>query len=523
MGFQITVSDRDGVSLGEAIQIVNGFIPPEAAGEEKQRYIQKNEKDFSVLELVGREEISFGETPLPIMRALHIHGNQALIRGNGGMGFLWMASGIAMKDVRMEQFSTAVMLNGHGKEISDLTISRCSFRDFSSCCILTGSDLSESMVRDVTVEACVFEGTSEQTVEGISDWFVAPVGIMLLAASCPDQGDIHDCTVERVAIRDCTFRGRHRNSINTIPAAFATENEKEAVHYSDRCTVRDVSISRCSFQGAYDATINVMGSYMHNRNSLTERVEISDCYLLYNIWGIYFCATEPGQGVVDGAIVRDVHVHHNELRLREGGSGEDSAALAIQCGRLDYADGAKANHGLVENVKLNDNVIWHTQHGIFLNGADSMVDGLDTELIGNVIRKVEICRNRLYEVDDCFTFYGVQLEGRRVDVRLGIPPRTMRWLPLLKDPAARTCVARDNRIEDVVCSDNDCRQYKYKYKIAGVRAGGHATAIGNGVEQDLVLENNRFEDGEGHILVEDQIIWDWVEASGNYTAGRYRE
>ena len=152
-----------------------------------------------------------------------------------------------------------------------------------------------------------------------------------------------------------------------------------------------------------------------------------------------------------------------------------------------------------------------------------VVDGLDTELIGNVIRKVEICRNRLYEVDDCFTFYGVQLEGRRVDVRLGIPPRTMRWLPLLKDPAARTCVARDNRIEDVVCSDNDCRQYKYKYKIAGVRAGGHATAIGNGVEQDLVLENNRFEDGEGHILVEDQIIWDWVEASGNYTAGRYRE
>lgn len=523
MGYRITVSDQDGIPLKEAIAVVNGFLLPENVAKECRRYIKETAEAFSVIEMAEREQIVFGDSLLPVLKPLHIEGNHALLYGNGGMGFVWMSSDICMSNIRMEHFSTAVMMNGHGGTISGLTIRECSFRDFSSCCVMTGSDLPESVVRKVVVENCIFEGTPEQKVEGISDWFVAPVGIMLLAASCPDDRDICDCVVEEVEICNCTFRGRHRNSINTIPAAFATESEKEAIHYSDRCMVRDIAVRRCNFEGAYDATINVMGSYMHNRESLTENVEVCDCHLIYNIWGIYFCAAEPGQGTVDGATVRNVNVHHNELCLRAGGSGEDSAALAIQSGRLDYADGAKGNHGIVENIKMNDNVIHHTQHGIFFNGADSMVDGKETELIGNLIRNAEICRNRLYDVDDCFTFYGVQMEGRRVDVRLGIPPRTMRWLPPLESNAEKTGIARENRIEGVVCKDNYCRQYKYKYKIAGARAGGHGIAADNGVDRDLLLEHNIFEDGEGHILVEDQIVWDWVDAAGNYTAEQYRK
>lgn len=522
MSYRMQVGSKDGISLQEAVGIISGFLPLDAISPEKTGYIHETEDDQSVIELQQNDHISLGTQPLPILSPLEIRGNGTTIVGNGGMGLILMASNTSIDDLVMDNFSTAVMINSHGQNISDISIKNCYFRRFTECSLMTGSDLSNGKISNVSIADCTFEGAPAPDVEGISDWFIAPIGIMLLAASGQDDADIHDCSIENVLIRNCTFKDRHRNSINTIPAAIATKSEKEVIHYSHDCSIRGLKIEGCNFRNAYDATINIMGSYMHNIGSVTEDVEISNCYLEYNIWGIYFCATEPCQGTVGETVVRNINVHHNELHLRSGGSGEDSAAFAIQCGRLDYADGAKANHGLVENIKVNDNIIYHTQHGIFLNAADSMVDGLDTEMIGNVIQNAEICRNRLYDVDDCFTFYGAQLEGRRVDIRIGIPPRTMNWLPLLEDHSVTTCTTKDNIIRNVICRDNYCTGYKFKYKIAGIKAGGHAYADNNRVAEDLVLENNTFENGEGHILVENQVIYDWVQAQNNFAPMRYR-
>lgn len=522
MGYTLKVGPKSGVSLQEAVGLVNGFISMDSIDSQHRQYIVENTGTRSIIDIEPRADIPFGETPLPLLKPVEIIGNDAILWGSRNFGFIVMSSNTEIRDVTMSGFSTSIMINAHGQTIENIAVSHCRFRSFTSCCIMTGSDLSDSCIRNITLTACTLEGAPEQEIDGISDWFAAPVGVMLLAASAQDCEDIHNCTTEQVLIKDCVFRGRHRNSINTIPAAFATGEGKEVAHFSYGCKLKDIKIQNCSFANAYDSTINIMGSYMHNVNSTTENLEICNCYVEYNIWGTWVGATEPCQGTVDGAIVRNIDIHHNELRLREGGSGEDSAAIAIQCGRLDYADGAKANNGLVENVRINDNVIWHTQHGIFLNAADSMVDGLDTEMIGNIIRNVEICRNQLHNVDDCFTFYGAQLEGRRIDVRIGIPPRTMTWLPLLDDHSVTTCTARDNMIQNVICRGNYCTGYKFKYKIAGTKAGGHAYAENNRVAEDLVIEDNTFENGEGHILVENQIIYDWVQSHNCSVPMRYR-
>lgn len=521
-GYKIKVGPESGISLQEAIGIINGFISVDSIDPQHRAYVVESSESRSVIDVESRADIPFGDAPLPLLNPVEIIGNGAIFWGSWNLGLLMMASNSVIRDVTMERFSTAIMVNAHGAAIENITISNCRFRKFTGCCIRTGSDLSDGCIKKVSIIGCTLEGSPEQEVDGISDWFGAPVGIMLLAGCGPDNAEVRNCSVEQILIQDCIFRGRHRNSINTIPAAFASNGTDEVIHYSHDCRIKDLMIKNCSFANAYDATINIMGSYMHNIGSLTENIEICDCYLEYNIWGIYFCATEPCQGTVDGAVVRNINVHHNELRLREGGSGEDSAALAIQCGRLDYADGAKANNGLIENVKFNDNLIWHTQHGIFLNAADSMVDGLDTEMIGNTIRNVEICRNQLHNVDDCFTFYGAQLEGRRIDVRIGIPPRTMTWLPLLDDHSVTTCTARDNMIQNVVCRGNYCTGYKFKYKIAGTKAGGHAYAENNCVAEDLVMEDNTFENGEGHILVENQVVYDWVQSHNCSVPKQYR-
>lgn len=523
MSYRIQVDAKDGISLQEAISIISGFLPLNAVSPGKLCSVEEIEGSQNIVELRKNDRIFFGEQPLPVASSLEIRGNGATIVGSGAMGFILMASDVSIHDLTMENFSTAAKINSHGQNISNISIRNCRFSRFTECSLMTGSDSSYGKASNVSIVDCSFEGAPMPEAEGLADWFIAPVGIMLLAANGQDEADIHDCSIENVLIQNCTFKDRHRNSINTIPAAFLTKSEQEVIHYSHNCSIRGLKIEGCNFKNAYDATINIVGAYMHNVGSVTEDIEVSDCNIEYNIWGIYFAATEPCQGTVGEAVVRNINVHHNVLRLRSGGSGEDSAAIAIQCGRLDYADGAKANHGLVENVKLNDNTIYHTQHGVFFNAADSMVDGLDTEMIGNVIQNVEICRNQLYDVDDCFTFYGAQLEGRRVDVRLGIPPRTMKWLPLLEDHSVTTCTAKDNVIRNVVCRDNYCTGYKFKYKIAGVKAGGHAYADNNRVAEDLVLENNTFENGEGHILVENQIVYDWVQAYNSAVPMRYRK
>lgn len=511
-----------GASLPEAVAIVSGFLPTENLTPEKKSHVQPWEGERNVVELEPGARIPAGEQPLAVLAPMELRGNHAVIQGNGGMGLILMASNCSVHDVTMDTFSTAIMVNAHGGTVENVEITDCRFRNFTSCCLLTGSDLSDSHIRNVSVVNCTLEGAPEQKIDGISDWFGAPVGFMIMAASAMDTQDIQNCTTEQVLVKNCIFRGRHRNSINTIPAAISDKGTNETTHYASNCRLSGVKIQNCSFAGSYDSTINFMGSYMHNVDSVTEGIEVTDCYVEYNIWGVWIGATEPCQGTVDGAVIRNIHVHHNELKLRAGGSGEDSAAIAIQCGRLDYADGAKANHGVIENFRFTDNVIHHTQHGIFLNAADSMVDGLNTEMIGNVIRNGEISRNRLYDVDDCFTFYGAQLEGRRVDMRIGIPPRTMTWLPLLEDHNVTTCVARDNVIENVVCRDNYCVGHKFRYKIAGVKAGGHALAEGNRVAGSVILENNTFENGEDHILVENQIVYDWVQGGDNTVPAKYR-
>lgn len=522
MGYRIQVGKSRGVSLEEAVAIVNGFLPLEALEADKRQYVLEEQLSRSIIVLPEREVVSLGDNPLPLLKSVEVVGNHAVLRGCWKLGFIVMASDCMIRDAIMEDFSTAIMVNAHGNAIENITIENCRFRRFTGCCIMTGSDLSNSTISSVAIRGCTMEGAPEMEEELLAIWYGAPVGVMVLAASGQDDKDICNCITEHVQIENCIFRGRHRNGINTIPAAIATNDREEVSHSAYDCQVRDVKISNCSFAGAYDATINFMGSYMHNVNSITDSIEVCDCYLEYNIWGIYFCATEPCQGLVDGAIMRNLHVHRNELRLREGGSGEDSAALAIQSGRLDYADGAKANHGIVENFSFHDNIIHHTQHGIILNGADSMVDGLDTEMIGNVVRNGEIYNNRLYNVDDCFTFYGAQLEGRRVDIRIGVPPKDQTWLPLLEDHSVTTCTAKDNVIENVKCHDNYCTGYKFKYKIAGVKAGGQALAENNHVREDVILENNTFEKGAGHILVENQIVYDWVKAENCTAPMKYR-
>lgn len=521
MGYRIRVN-RDGLSLQEAVAIVNGMLSLEAIEEEKKGYVSDLGQLSSVIELPERETISFGENPLPLLQSVEIVGHHAVITGSWKLGFIVMASHFRIQDVTMENFSTAIMVNGHGNTVENITVENCRFRRFTECCLMTGSDLSNSIIRNVNIRGCTLEGAPEMEEELLDIWYSAPVGIMITAASGQDDKDLYACTTEQVMIENCIFRGRHRNSINTIPSALAPDDRDEVKHYAYDCVVRNIRVANCSFADSYDATINFMGSYMHTVNGLTENIEVCDCYLEYNIWGIYFCATEPCQGLVDGAIMRNLHVHHNELRLRAGGSGEDSAALAIQSGRLDYANGAKANHGIVENFTFHDNIIHHTQHGIILNGADSMVDGMDTEMLGNVVRKGEIYNNRLYNVDDCFTFYGAQLEGRRVDIRIGVPPKDQTWLPLMEDHSVITCVAKNNVIENVRCHDNYCAGYKFKYKIAGVKAGGQALAEGNHVREDVVLENNTFENGAGHILVENQVVYDWVKAENCTAPMKYR-
>lgn len=523
MAYRVQVGNNYGITLEESVYLVNGFMDFTTLSQEKQESVSIIEGKQSEIILPARETIHLSENPLPLLQSVRIIGNYATVVGTWNIGFIMMSDDTVIQDIVMDSFSTAIMINGHGKTIENMQILNCRFRRFTGCCIMTGSDLSNSCIRRVTISQCKLEGAPENESGLLADWFNAPVGVMITAASGLDQENICNCTTEHILIENCTFRGRHRNGVNVLPAALAGDPETgKTVHYAYDCTVRDIKICNSNFTNAYDSTLNFMGSYMHNVHPLLENIEICDCYVEYNIWGIWLGSTEPCQEMVSGAIVRNINVHHNELRLKAGGSGEDSTAFAIQCGRLDYADGAKANNGLVESVRFTNNIIHHTQHGVFLNAADSMVDGMDTEMIGNVIRNVEILHNAMYDVDDCFTFYGARLEGRRVDIRIGVPPKNQTWLPLLKDHSVVTCVAKDNIIEDVICRDNFCTGYKFMYKIAGVKAFGHAYAENNHVAQNVVIENNTFEEGEGHILVEDQVICDWVCAENNSAPKRYK-
>lgn len=519
MYYEIRVGKQEGFSLQQAVDLINAPDQIENLPAEQKQWAIPVVGNRHTLVLERDANISLGRDMLVVRSSVHIRGNNTVMTGTAAYAMLIMASDVTVEDLTMDSFPAAIMVDPFGMAIHDVKIIGCRFRNYIGSCILTGSSISKGSLQQLTIENCAFEGSPEMTVKGMDDWHGAPISIMLSAGRNSGEATLEHCLLEDVRIQNCKFCGRTRIGIDTIPAVMgeAKTNAKAIGN-----VIRGLSIDNCTFEGSYDATINIMGSFAGNVDSLTENITITNCNLLYNIWGIYFCATEPCDGTAENVIVRNIEVAHNTLTLREGGSGEDSAALAIQCGRLDYAEGAKANYGIVENVVLKDNTIHHTQHGIFLNAADSMVDAMNAEMIGNEIRHVRIEGNRLYEVDDCFTFYGVQAEGRRVDVRLGIPPRTMIWLPLLTEHDVTTITAKDNVIWDVLCCDNYATGHKFMYKIAGVKAAGHAYVEGNRVAEDVILENNTFENGENHILVEEMVLCDWVQGKNNTVPKRYR-
>lgn len=69
--------------------------------------------------------------------------------------------------------------------------------------------------------------------------------------------------------------------------------------------------------------------------------------------------------------------------------------------------------------------------------------------------------------------------------------------------------------ENCIIRNNQVHGYRYMIWAVGGNAGEQTAARGNYVGEHIILENNSYENGEGHIMVQDNMSRDWATMEDN--------
>lgn len=482
---------------------------------ELRRAVQENNNSGGgakiILEPYGR--IHIGQEEIEIVEPVAIDGQNVLLQGKNGTIFAIKSGKVKIENIRFSDIKTGIRVDGAGKEISDIQLNNNRFQNFTGAAIAVASTVSNSVIKGVRILHNEFEGkkdVEEETMDGFT------VGININAAKAETGSAVDNCTAEDILIKRNRTRGGHRFGINICTSSCNYNGALEQIGWRKNPILKNIQIIDNDLDGAWDSTINVIGGLLRQEKGILEGLEIAYNRICYGVWGIGAVAGEPLYGPLENAVVKDAFVHHNLCRAQTQGAGEAQHAIAFCAGRIDYFHGASCHNVGFENIRIAGNTILDTDRGIFIAGTDSVLDGRNSEFSHCYVRNVMIERNTLKGVSEAFIIMGAYLEGRLFDWNIGLPRHNKPWSPLFEDNREVSCKCHDNQVSNVTIRENYIMGNRYKYRLFGVFAHGHAI-LENNILSQIVVENNLFKETEGHIHVACAQYDDWCkDDGGNY-------
>ncbi len=479
--------------------------------------IEENNKTGNLkLEFELNSTISYNDNVLEIKKPIVIEGNGSTIVGNGGNMFFVTSCDVKIQNLTMKNFVENIYIDAKGKCIQNIAIHNCVFKEIGRYAINAVSTESNSKMSNISITDNTFVGDVKNITEGGNEGFKM---FITMAAGKARENDIENVELSDVVISNNKMSGGHRASINLVGSTLDSLGmdfslAKKVINP----TVKNVKISNNIINGAWDVAVNIVGGFLQQENAIISDVQVLNNEIVFGVWGVVVVCCEPLGGYAKSGKVEDVIIKANKLTADPNACGEIQYAIACFGARTDYFPNVHCENIGIENIMIEKNTIEHTDRAFIVSGSDVFLDGQNTSIKNCYVKNINIKDNTLIDVIDAFIFAGGYAEGRMFDYKIGVPPHNQIWGALAKNED-ETYVCENNYIENITCMNNTVKGNRYKYKIYGALARGHGGIKGNKII-NAKINNNTFEDTEGHIHFADFMADGWCKDLGGNTVDK---
>ena len=502
------------LSIYEAVQIATSQAAADALPDEKRHCISVTQEDgIPVIEL-EKDGVYQLDNTVAIPGPLMLRGNGATIINNQMTGFLLMGSHITLEDVNIQGGLVSVSIDSMGEKIEDIRLNRCRLEGYMLAGVLAGGSKSASECRGLSVTDCCFKAGATKKENGDDNVMALD---LILTAACSTDVDVNRAVLDDVTIERCEVYGPSICNFMIVPGL--SLNPQKTPMF-DGCSISNMRILNCKLRGSDDTAIAAQANYINNPNCFLENFDVIGCDVEFGLTGLSSSGGSPMTGSVSGIYQKNVRYLDNILTGKPD-VGETRTAVGLSGGGINYGNTTCLN-SWIENVEVRGNRIFNCERGITVHGGYSMIDAdAVAELSGNYAKDIYINNNTMTDVENCFIFYGLWIEGRRFDWNWGKHHTTQTWLPHPEDNSLITMAAKNNYVENLTCTDNHCKGFSYLLRAAGAVGRGHGYVEGNRMTEGIVFENNTYEGGENHIIVADTILEDWVADGGRNAVDKF--
>ncbi len=495
---------KDGIDFISAINLLCGKITLESFTEADRAQIDLNNIADEIIIADGKYVLN---EVLSIDKPLKITNIDGVIDLQG-MAFLRIASSnVYLEGLKFNGGLLAINVDGSGKEIENIYIERCSFKGYLSAGILTGSTISNSLIKNINIIDNEFESG---LMPGEDPIWGSATPISIFAALTMQPAKVSNAIVDGAYIKGNKLSGINRAGIAGMIGADLTQGNQG---YFDNCHIRNLAIENNDIAGVGDTSLAVQTEFYNHTNCTIENVDFINNRIDVGIYGISVCAGCPMSGESHDVKAKNINIIGNELHSRH--PGEPDYAIFVSSAVL-VGDVSKVYDSVLENVQVKDNTIIGFERGIVLCGANGNVDSNAPSIASNnVLKNVLVDGNKIKDTNWCFVIAGAWLEGRRFDWNFSYYHDEKKWDEYIRDHRTKTVIAEKNRIEDLTVSNNICDGFRYFIAAAGAIGRGHAVMNDNEVVKNIEFKNNHITNGENHQIVNDYIFEDWITGEGN--------
>ncbi len=446
-----------------------------------------------------------------ISHRISIRGNGAQIRVNGLSGFVIKSSDVTLENLTLSGGVILIDIDSDGSLVENISIKQCVLKDYYLTGLRTGSSKSNGVCRNISVVDCSF--AARENINEQDEKQVVALDMLLLAAH-GETDDISHAKLDNVLVERCNLQGPSICNLMLVPGLALNQDRTPQFN---RCSISNILIRNCNLTGSDDTVLAAQANYINNNDCYFENLEAVNNTCEFGLTGLSASGGSPMLGDCDGIYIKNIKFNDNVL-CGKPDVGETRTAIIVSGGGINYYS-CSCHNSYVKNMEIQRNSIRNCENGIFLVGGSSMVDSdAPNELCGNYIEDVVVRNNKLFDVQNCFSFYGARLEGRRFDWNWGKHHTTQFWQPHVEDNRVVTTKTCNNHIRNLVCEENHCFGFSYLLHAIGASGRGHGIMENNSVVDGIVFRNNTFNGGENHIYVAHGVFEDWVRDNGGNVA-----
>ncbi|MCI8714096.1 MAG: hypothetical protein HFH23_18070 [Ruminococcus sp.] len=458
---------------------------------------------------------------LSVNRPITIKGNGAVLVGDISEAISVSSGGVKVDGLTLDGFAKAVNVDALDTVAEHIELSHLTINDPGyGVCVNIASTENGGTIRDLYIHDCVMNSGYDRSATEEGRGGDGATGFIISAAGPAGtrQEDIVDTQVDGLIIERCRVLGGRRYGINMLAGVILPVEGMDYWSQKARvvnAAIRNVKVLDSEFDYCWEMGISLSCGCIMNYGSVLENLEVARCKVVHGIAGIGYSAAGPvvPTSIAKGMGVRHGSIHDNYVKEMDIPVNEPNFGITLWGGRAEGIGGVEVYDCFVEDVDIYNNTIEGSGNAVALVAANALSDEV-LEISGNYLKNIRIRNNTIRDCETAFLFTAAFSEGRRFDWNWGWRVEDQYFAPLLENHHTQTGRFLGNYLEDISCTANNVTGCRLELQATSARGQGHAFMKDNKVIKQIVYKDNRFERSEGHRLVKDVNVWDWVQDDG---------